>query len=187
MKTQQQQCTTTITVRLCLLVALLAMAGTANAFTTPSFTTKFHRVSTHRFSEPSDDAPAPVASAGDAAAAASSDAAAGQASYGTTEELPESYVRCGKCQTSFALTEEDLGVGGKGRYVDCRGMDFYFILFLLFLFQWFDLTRDSIPSMSLCLLPSNLSKHRNHLLYNTAVASNAVFAITLGFNPSTES
>ena len=144
MKIQQRQRQNTTTIRLCLLVALLALAGTASAFTSTtttsssssSFSTSSN-VSTRRFSEPPSDAPAPVASAGDAvpasstettpattsttsastggAAAAAAAAAVGQAAYGTTAELPESYVRCGKCHTSFALTAEDLGVGGKGR------------------------------------------------------------------------
>ena len=39
-----------------------------------------------------------------------------QAKYGNELELPDTYVRCGRCATSFALTAEDLGQG-KGRYV----------------------------------------------------------------------
>jgi hypothetical protein len=34
--------------------------------------------------------------------------------YGGELDMPESYVRCGRCQTLYALKEEDLG-GGKGR------------------------------------------------------------------------
>lgn len=41
-----------------------------------------------------------------------------QAAYGTSKDLPNSYVRCGKCQTVFALTEEDLGPG-RGRRLEC--------------------------------------------------------------------
>ena len=34
--------------------------------------------------------------------------------YGKELDLPDTYVRCGKCQTIYALTEEDLGDRGKG-------------------------------------------------------------------------
>jgi hypothetical protein len=37
--------------------------------------------------------------------------------YGTTLDLPDTYARCGACQTSFALTDNDLGDKGRGRYV----------------------------------------------------------------------
>ncbi len=37
-----------------------------------------------------------------------------QPKYGNELALPETYVRCGRCATSFALTVDDLG-GGKGR------------------------------------------------------------------------
>jgi predicted Zn finger-like uncharacterized protein len=33
--------------------------------------------------------------------------------------MPGSYVRCGKCQTAYALTEEDLGDGSRGRRLEC--------------------------------------------------------------------
>ena len=36
-----------------------------------------------------------------------------QAEYGKSLELPETYARCGRCSTSFALTENELQ--GKGR------------------------------------------------------------------------
>ena len=48
--------------------------------------------------------------------------------YGTTLNLPDTYARCGSCQTSFALTDDDLGASGRGRYVtyyfveDCKLM-----------------------------------------------------------------
>jgi predicted Zn finger-like uncharacterized protein len=38
---------------------------------------------------------------------------------GATGELPDTYVRCGKCQTIYAITEEDLGPGGRGRRLEC--------------------------------------------------------------------
>jgi predicted Zn finger-like uncharacterized protein len=41
-----------------------------------------------------------------------------QAKYGNELALPETYVRCGRCATSFALALTDLGEG-KGRRVEC--------------------------------------------------------------------
>mmetsp|Transcript_17606 Transcript_17606/g.24828 ORF Transcript_17606/g.24828 Transcript_17606/m.24828 type:complete len:229 (-) Transcript_17606:126-812(-) len=41
-----------------------------------------------------------------------------QTEYGKTLELPETYVRCGKCQSAFPITPDDLGEG-KGRRVEC--------------------------------------------------------------------
>lgn len=38
-----------------------------------------------------------------------------QPEYGQSLALPDSYVRCGGCQSHFALTPEDLGERGKGR------------------------------------------------------------------------
>jgi len=38
--------------------------------------------------------------------------------YGKSLDMPDTYVRCGKCSTSFAMTEDDLGQG-KGRRVEC--------------------------------------------------------------------
>jgi predicted Zn finger-like uncharacterized protein len=32
---------------------------------------------------------------------------------------PDTYVRCGKCQTIYAITEDDLGPGGRGRRLEC--------------------------------------------------------------------
>jgi len=40
-----------------------------------------------------------------------------QKEYGVTLDMPETYARCGRCSTSFALTSEDLGDRGKGRWV----------------------------------------------------------------------
>lgn len=37
-----------------------------------------------------------------------------QEKYGKELELPNTYVRCGRCASSFAITEDDLGTG-KGR------------------------------------------------------------------------
>lgn len=34
-------------------------------------------------------------------------------------ERPDTYVRCGKCQTIYAITEDDLGPGGRGRRLEC--------------------------------------------------------------------
>lgn len=36
-----------------------------------------------------------------------------QAAYGKSMDMPGTYVRCGRCATSYALAVEDLG-GGKG-------------------------------------------------------------------------
>jgi predicted Zn finger-like uncharacterized protein len=41
-----------------------------------------------------------------------------QSLYGTTLDMPNTYVRCGKCQTSYAISEEDLGARG-GRRLEC--------------------------------------------------------------------
>jgi hypothetical protein len=68
-------------------------------------------------------APAGTDTKPEAAPAASADK---QALYGTTLDLPDTYARCGACQTSFALTDDDLGDKGRGRYVtyyyvdDCK-------------------------------------------------------------------
>ena len=34
--------------------------------------------------------------------------------YGKELEMPETFVRCGKCQTIYAITENDLGEKGRG-------------------------------------------------------------------------
>jgi predicted Zn finger-like uncharacterized protein len=38
--------------------------------------------------------------------------------YGTEIDMPNTYVRCGKCQTSYAIAEDDLGTRG-GRRLEC--------------------------------------------------------------------
>jgi len=45
-----------------------------------------------------------------------------QAAYGDSIEMPDSYVRCGKCQAIYALKEEDLG-RGRGRRLECSVCD----------------------------------------------------------------
>ena len=47
-----------------------------------------------------------------------SDANDRQGMYGTTLDMPSTYVRCGKCQTAYAISEEDLGARG-GRRLEC--------------------------------------------------------------------
>jgi predicted Zn finger-like uncharacterized protein len=41
-----------------------------------------------------------------------------QAEYGKSLPIPDTYVRCGRCATSYALAVSDLG-GGKGRRIEC--------------------------------------------------------------------
>lgn len=41
-----------------------------------------------------------------------------QPKYGKELEFPGTYVRCGRCATSYAIAAEDLGTG-KGRRVEC--------------------------------------------------------------------
>ena len=67
-------------------------------------------------------AEAAVAAAAVAPAAAAAPRTAGQQfnlqpEYGKGKELPNTYVRCGTCQSHFAIKPEDLGERGKGRYV----------------------------------------------------------------------
>jgi len=45
-----------------------------------------------------------------------------QAAYGDTIDFPDSYVRCGKCQAIYALTDDDLGPG-RGRRLECSVCD----------------------------------------------------------------
>lgn len=45
-----------------------------------------------------------------------------QPKYGVSEALTDTYVRCGRCATSFCLKAEDLGPG-KGRRVACSVCD----------------------------------------------------------------
>lgn len=40
-----------------------------------------------------------------------------QKEYGKTLDYPSTFVRCGKCQSCFAIAKEDLGNRGSGRYV----------------------------------------------------------------------
>jgi len=67
-------------------------------------------------------APAPAAPAPAIPAAAAVPAAApevnNQPKYGKELELPGTYVRCGRCATSYAIGAGDLGTG-KGRRVEC--------------------------------------------------------------------
>ena len=59
-----------------------------------------------------ESAPAPAASA-PAEAAKTEGPTNNQAAYGKTKDMPGTYVRCGRCATSYALATDDLG-GGKG-------------------------------------------------------------------------
>ena len=38
-----------------------------------------------------------------------------QPEYGKSLEVPDTYVRCGRCETSYSLKESDLGEKGRGR------------------------------------------------------------------------
>lgn len=51
--------------------------------------------------------------------AASNNPGSRQSEYGKTLPLPETYVQCGRCKASFALTADDLGTVGKGCRVSC--------------------------------------------------------------------
>ena len=42
-----------------------------------------------------------------------------QAEYGQSLEYPETYVKCGKCQSVYAIQEKDLGEKGRGRRLSC--------------------------------------------------------------------
>jgi predicted Zn finger-like uncharacterized protein len=42
-----------------------------------------------------------------------------QAEYGEAQDLPETYVKCGRCQAVYAIKEEDLGPNGRGRRLSC--------------------------------------------------------------------
>ena len=42
-----------------------------------------------------------------------------QAEYGKSLELPKTYVKCGKCQTVYAVQASDLGDKGRGRRLGC--------------------------------------------------------------------
>ena len=45
----------------------------------------------------------------------SADSSDSQPEYGKSLEIPNTYVRCGRCDTSYALKESDLGEKGRGR------------------------------------------------------------------------
>jgi len=60
---------------------------------------------------------APAASA-PAAAAKTEGPSNNQAAYGKTKDMPGTYVRCGRCATSYALAADDLGTG-KGLRIGC--------------------------------------------------------------------
>jgi hypothetical protein len=62
-------------------------------------------------------AAAAPAAAAPAAAAPAAAASSSQSDYGGSLPLPNTYVRCSKCQAHFALQPDDLGERGKGRYV----------------------------------------------------------------------
>jgi predicted Zn finger-like uncharacterized protein len=66
--------------------------------------------------DPESSAPAPGAGA-EAPKEASVDIPS--VADGAPAERPDTYVRCGKCQTIYAITEEDLGPGGRGRRLEC--------------------------------------------------------------------
>jgi predicted Zn finger-like uncharacterized protein len=42
-----------------------------------------------------------------------------QAHNGELVGVPDTYVRCGKCQTVYAITEQDLGINNNGRRLEC--------------------------------------------------------------------
>ena len=42
-----------------------------------------------------------------------------QAEYGKSLDMPDTYVKCGKCQSVYAIKEEDLGSKGRGRRLSC--------------------------------------------------------------------
>lgn len=94
-----------------------------------------------------------------------------QAQYGTDLDLPASYVRCGKCQSIYALTEDDLGDKGKGRCVFC--MEVVFVCVCVCVYIRFH-----------SLLPSLLLSFESTLPvpFHITVASNAASAVILGFN-----
>lgn len=98
---------------------LLSTVGTLSAFTV---TTNNIGCGTALFST-TEGTPAPAAASAPAAPATAASTAAApvennQPKYGKELEMPDTYVRCGRCQTSYALKVEDLGQG-KGRRVEC--------------------------------------------------------------------
>lgn len=90
-----------------------------NSFSTPAHSTRLF--STTEETTSSSPAPAPPSPpVGDAPARSNGPPPikSNQAEYGVTMDLPDTYVRCGRCATSFALKASDLGEG-KGRRVEC--------------------------------------------------------------------
>jgi predicted Zn finger-like uncharacterized protein len=68
-------------------------------------------------------APAPAASFTTTSSSTSSSSTNQQALYGVSLEMPSSYVRCGQCQTVYALKGEDFGSQGRGRRLECSVCD----------------------------------------------------------------
>ena len=58
-----------------------------------------------------------------------------QSKYGNDLPIPSSYVRCGRCQSLFALKPEDLGPKGKGRLVNQLENYNMFIIFFGFTYN----------------------------------------------------
>lgn len=72
---------------------------------------------------PAAEVPAPAAESAPAASAPAEAAKTegpsnNQAEYGKTKDMPGTYVRCGRCATSYALAASDLGTG-KGLRIGC--------------------------------------------------------------------
>lgn len=98
---------------------LLALSGVSSFVVQPSST-----VSRALFSTP-ETSSTPATPSTPAAPPARSPARPGpgpietdQPKYGKSLELPGTYVRCGRCATSYAIAVSDLG-DGKGRRVEC--------------------------------------------------------------------
>lgn len=107
-------------VQVSIIYCFVSIVSNVNAFT--SFTCKHNSRPTLLYSTAEDT----VTAASEATDAAVTEPrnnnrpsfANNQPKYGNELALPETYVRCGRCATSFALTPEDLG-DGKGRRVEC--------------------------------------------------------------------
>lgn len=111
-------------------LVLLVCIGTTRGFgitrstsstRSPSSSILFSDAASSQAEALTDDAipfPAPAPSSSSSSSASSKSR---QASYGIDLEMPSSYVRCGKCQTVFAMTAEDLG--GRGRRLECSVCD----------------------------------------------------------------
>jgi predicted Zn finger-like uncharacterized protein len=79
-----------------------------------------------------------------------------QGLYGSELDMPETYVKCGKCQTAYAITEDELGSRG-GRRLECSVCGH----------AWYQ-TRDRImtltPEFELSTLPGrDLERIQNNL------------------------